>query len=55
MISADNKNMQETGETLFTLNGNDRILYLCAAPDMGRCKIEHSGTADRDYGIKIIK
>ena len=31
MISADNKNMQETGETLFTLNGNDRILYLCAA------------------------
>ena len=31
MISADNKNMQEAGETLFTLNGNDRILYLCAA------------------------
>ena len=31
MISADNKNMQKAGETLFTLNGNNRILYLCAA------------------------
>ena len=31
MISADNKNMQEAGETLFTLNGNDRIRDLCEA------------------------
>ena len=31
MISADNKNMQEAGETLFALNANDRIRDLCEA------------------------
>ena len=31
MISADNKSMQEAGETLFTLNGDNRIRDLCEA------------------------
>ena len=31
MISANNKSMQEAGEILFTLNGNDRIRDLCEA------------------------
>ena len=31
MISADNKNMQEAGETLFALNGDDRIRDRCEA------------------------
>lgn len=31
MISAGNKNMQEAGKTLFTLNEDDRIRYQCEA------------------------
>lgn len=31
MISAGNKNMQEAGEILFTLNGDDRIRAQCEA------------------------
>ena len=31
MISADNRSMQEAGETLFTLNEDDRIRNQCEA------------------------